>query len=153
MDAIGIGILSVVLCVPLFWLIWWRWQRSKVEKTKQWPTTEATVQSGAIEVAAQTKFNTIRLPAFAFSYQVRGEYYSGRFALMPYAAEYDAFLIDRMIGRKFVVRYDPVRPDQSLILDETIDGYKVEQKMGPHVVGCYPSDTGDHSLIKTGLNE
>jgi len=43
--------------------------------------TVATIQTGALEVVTSTRFNAVRLPAFAFSYQVRGEYYSGRFAL------------------------------------------------------------------------
>jgi len=61
-------------------------------------------------------------------------------------------LIDRMIGRKLVLCYDPARPDRWLIPDEMIDGYKVEQKMGPHLVGYYPSETG-HDNVTTGLNE
>jgi hypothetical protein len=153
MDATGIGILAMVLSVPVLLLVRWRWQLAKVKKSKQWPTTEATVQTGAIEVVAQTRFNTLRLPALAFSYQVRGEYYSGRFALVPFTVEYDESLIDRMIGRKLVVCYDPVHPDRWLIPDEMIDGYKVEQKLGPHLIGHYPSDTGDNSLTKTELNE
>jgi hypothetical protein len=32
-----------------------------------------------------------------------------------------------------------------------IDGYKVEQKMGAHLVGYHPSDTGDGNLTTTGL--
>jgi hypothetical protein len=153
MDATGIGILAMVLSVPALLLVRWRWQLAKVDKAKQWPTTEATIQTGAIEVVAQTKFNTVRLPAFAFSYHVRDEYYSGRFALMPCTVEFDESLIDRMIGRKIMVCYDPAHPDRWLIPGEVIDGFKVEQKIGPHLVGYYPSDMGDNSLIKTGLNE
>jgi len=47
-----------------------------------------------------------------------------------------------MIGRKLAVGYDPGHPDRWLIPDEIIDGCKVEQKMGPHLVGDYPKDTG-----------
>lgn len=151
MDATGIGILLMVLSIPALLLVWWRWRLAKVEKAKQWPTTEATIQTGALEVVASTEFNTIRLPAFAFSYRVQGEYYSGRFALMPYAVEYDESLINRMIGRKLVVRYDPAQPEQWLIPDKMMDGYRVEQKMGPHLLDLYPRDKGDGS--PTGLNE
>ena len=153
MDSTGIGILLMVLTVPVLWLVWWRWQVAKVEKAKQWPTTEATVQSGAVEVVASTRSSTVGLPAFAFSYQVGGEYYSGRFALMPYTVKYDESLIGRIIGRKLVVCYDPAHPDRWLIRDETMDGYKVEQKMGPHLVGLYLNDAGDGAILKTGLNE
>jgi hypothetical protein len=152
-DATGIGILAMVLSVPVLLLVWWRWQTGKVEKAKQWPNTEATIQTAAIEIVAQDRFNTVRLPVFAFSYQVRGEYYSGRFALVPYTVEYDESLTNRMIGHKLVVCYDPTHPDRWLIPDELIDGYRIEQKMGPHLIGFYPSDSGDGSVIKTGLNE
>ena len=145
-------ILAMVLSIPMLLLVWWRWQLGKVAKAKQWPKTEATIQTGAIEVVASNRFNQVRLPAFAFSYQVRGGYYSGRFALMPYTVEYDESLIDRMIGRKLVLCYDPAHPDRWLIPDEMIDGYKVEQKMGPHLVGYYPSGTGPDN-VTTGLNE
>jgi hypothetical protein len=32
MDAIGIGILAMVLSVPMLFVVWWRWQRGKVKK-------------------------------------------------------------------------------------------------------------------------
>jgi hypothetical protein len=70
MDSTGIGILLMLLSAPALWLIWWRSQLAKVEKAKQWPATEATVQSGAVEVVAQTRSSTVRLPAFAFSYKL-----------------------------------------------------------------------------------
>jgi hypothetical protein len=58
-----------------------------------------------------------------------------------------------MIGRKLIVYYDPAHPDRWLIRDEMIEGCKVEQKMGPHLVGLYPNDAGDGAILKTGLNE
>src|ERR1051325_6122192 len=116
MRATGLGVL-MLLTVPTVLLVWWRWQRGRVEKAEQWPKTEATVQTvlGAIEVVAQTRFNTLRLPIFAFSYQVQGKYYSGQFALLPHTVEYDESLIDRMIGRKLVVCCNPAHPDKWLI--------------------------------------
>jgi len=89
MDATGIGILAVMLSIsfPIFLFLWGRWQKSKLTKAKQWPRTEATIQTGAIEVVAPDLGSAMRLPVFAFSYQVGGEYYSGRFALMPYTVQ------------------------------------------------------------------
>ena len=155
MDATGIGILAVMLSIPfpIFLFLWGRWQKSKLTKAKQWPRTEATIQTGAIEVVAPTLGSVIRLPVFAFSYQVGGEYYSGRFALMPYTVQYDDSLVNRMIGRKLLICYDSAHPDRCLIPDDMIDGYKVEQKMGPHLLDYYPSDTGGGSLTRTGLND
>jgi hypothetical protein len=152
MDAIGIGIIAMLLSSIVLLFAWWQWQARRVDKAKQWPKAEATIQTGAVEVVAKTRFGAIRLPVFAFFYQVRGEYYSGRFALAPYTVEYDESLMDRMIGRKLVVCHHPKHPDRWLIPDEMIDGYKVEQKMGPHLRGLYPSDSGN-SLTTTHLNE
>jgi hypothetical protein len=151
MDATGISILVMVLSVPVLLGVWWRWQLAKFEKAKRWPRTQATIQTGALEVVSSSRFDTFSLPVFAFSYQVRGEYYSGRFALRPYTVDYDESLINRMIGRNLVVCHDPADPGRWLIPDEMIDGYKVEQKMSPRIVGYYPSDTGGRNL--TSLNE
>lgn len=155
MDATGMGILAVMLSIPfpIFLFLWGRWQKSKLTKAKQWPRTEATIQTGAIEVVAPHLGSAMRLPVFAFSCQVGGEYYSGRFALMPYTVQYDDSLVNRMIGRKLLICYDSAHPDRCLIPDDMIDGYKVEQKMGPHLLDYYPSDTGGGSLTRTGLND
>lgn len=155
MDATGMGILAVMLSIPfpIFLFLWGRWQKSKLTKAKQWPKTEATIQTGAIEVVAPTLGSVIRLPVFAFSYQVGGEYYSGRFALMPYTVQYDDSLVNRMIGRKLLICYDSAHPDRCLIPDDMIDGYKVKQKMGPHLLDYYPSDTRNGSLTRPGLND
>jgi hypothetical protein len=55
-------------------------------------------------VEATSETNKVVLPTFAFSYQVAGEYYSGRFALMPKrfpSEELIQSIIDRMIGVSF----------------------------------------------------
>ena len=169
MDATGMGILAVMLSIPfpIFLFLWGRWQKSKLTKAKQWPKTEATIQTGAIEVVAPDLGSAMRLPVFAFSYQVGGEYYSGRFALMPYTGEYysgrfalmpytvqyDDSLVNRMIGRKLLICYDSAHPERCLIPDDMIDGYKVKQKMGPHLLDYYPSDTRNGSLTRPGLND
>jgi len=57
-----------------------------------------------------------------------------------------------MIGRKLIVCYDLAHPDRWLIPDEVIDGYKIEQKMGPHLVGYYPNDTGN-DIVTAGFNK
>ena len=50
-------------------------------------------------------------------------------------------MIDQMIGRKLVLRYNPDRPGRWFIPDEFIDGYKVEQRIGSHVIHDYaPND-------------
>jgi hypothetical protein len=62
----------------------WIYQIKKRRKASQWPLTEATVESGEIEVVAHARDGDVRLPMFAFSYKIDANYYSGRFALFPY---------------------------------------------------------------------
>jgi Protein of unknown function (DUF3592) len=131
------GLLGVVAVVVVVAAGWWWWQRKRVEETEEWLQAEATIESGRLEGTAQGR---IKLPTFAFSYQIAGKYYSGRFALMPYTTHPEISFIDRMIGRKLQVRYDPRCPEVWFIPDKVIEGCKVEQKMGPHVIGFYPKD-------------
>ena len=50
-------------------------------------------------------------------------------------------MIAQMIGRKLLLRYDPCHPAAWFIPDGFIDGYKVEQKIGSHVIHDYsPND-------------
>src|SRR6185437_10264305 len=98
MIALGaLGVVAVVAAVGCSWL--WG-QRKRVEQTERWPQAEATIESGRFEAPAQGR---VSLPTFAFSYNVAGNYYSGRFALMPHTTD-SASLIERMIGRKLQVR-------------------------------------------------
>jgi len=129
-----LGLVAIVVAVAIGW--WWR-QRKRVEETEGWFQTEATIESGGLEGTAQGR---ARLPTFAFSYQIAGKYYSGRFALLRHTADPDRSLIDRMIGRKLQVRYDPRRPEVWFIPDKVIEGCKVEQKVGPHFIALYPKN-------------
>jgi hypothetical protein len=138
MDQTGVditlGLLGVVMVVVIVFAWEWRRQRRSVEEAGTWPIIDATIESGALEGTAQSR---AVLPTFAFSYQISGQYYSGRFGLMPTNTDSQA-LIDALIGRKLQLRYDPLRPEVWFIAEERIEGCKVEQKLGPHVVGLYP---------------
>src|SRR5579863_4750082 len=119
---------------------WWLWQWKLVKGTKGWPSAEATIESGAIEEVARARGAVVNLPTFAFSYQVAGEYYSGRISLLPYITDPNEGLMARMIGHKLQIRYDPRHPQVWYVTDTLIEGCKVEQKIGPHLVGFYPKD-------------
>jgi len=133
---IALGLLGVVTVVVIVFAWDWRRRRRSVEEAGTWPIAEATVESGAPERATDTRAIVL---SFAFSYQVAGAYYSGRFGLIPTNTDSEA-LIDRVIGRKLQVRYNPLRPEVWFIADELIEGCKVEQKLGPHFLGLYPKD-------------
>jgi hypothetical protein len=134
-GAVGISI--------ALWVISIYRQARVAKKTGGWLPVEGTIESGTLEATAET--NKVVLPTFAFSYQVAGEYYAGRFALMPEklfpSKDLIQSTIDRMIGRKLLLRYDPSHPELWFIPDELIDGCRVEQKIGSQAVHrYYPRD-------------
>jgi len=134
---ITLGLLGVVAVVVAVAIGWWWWLRKRVEEAEGWLQAEATIESGGLEGTAQS---WARLPTFAFSYRIAGRYYSGRFVLFRYRTDPDSSLIERMIGRKLQVRYDPRRPEVWFIPDKEIEGCKVEQKIGPHFIAFYPKN-------------
>jgi hypothetical protein len=132
---------SVAVAVTA-WVVSLYRQRQLLEQAEQWLPVEARIESGALEGTHES--GKILLPTFAFSYQVSGEYYSGRFSLMPKAfptTEILESIIDQMSGRKLLVRYQPAHPEVWFIPDEFIDGLKVEQKIGSHVIHDYYPNT------------
>lgn len=122
-------------------IIWLRKRRlARVHRTK-WPSVEATIQSGQVEQVhgPSSKYTTPpHLPVLEFSYAVAGEYYGGRFAVSPYAADPEEPIIQRLIGKTVKVLYNPAKPEEWLIPDEMIGGWRVEQKPAPHLVEMYP---------------
>ena len=139
MDDTGISILSGFLCLLALPAGWWLWQYLRIQKARGWPSTEATIQSADVEVASTYRHGVLRLPVCSFSYIVNGEYYSGRFTVLANLGESES-LVERMIDRKFSVRYNPRRPSVYFIPDGRIDGREVKQKMDPHLFRIYPSD-------------
>jgi|HubBroStandDraft_1064217.scaffolds.fasta_scaffold32876_2 hypothetical protein len=136
-------LLSVVLVVAgavfvavAAWVISWHRQHKLVQQAGQWVPIEARIESGALEGTHES--GKVVLPTFAFSYQVSEDNYSGRFSLRANLSKALAqSMIDEMIGRKLLLRYDPDHPADWFIPDEFIDGYKVEQKIGSHVIHDY----------------
>jgi hypothetical protein len=135
-TALAISSAAVGVPVAIFGLWWWKKQR-EIDGARQWPQTEATIESATIETYAGSRSGTVELPTFGFSYGVAGQYYSGRFSLMPYDDPRESLLV-RMAGRKLLVHYDPEHPEIWFISDAIIEGCKVQQKMGPRLVALYP---------------
>ena len=146
-DNTLLGVIAVVgsalLIALAAWVISGYRQRKLVQEAREWLPAEATISSGALESMRET--SKAVLPTFAFSYQVSGEYYSGKFSLMPRRALFPsqarkAFIesmIAGMIGRKISLRYNPRQPDAWFIPEERIDGCKVEQRIGSHMIHNY----------------
>lgn len=139
-DLISRGVaLLLLLGVPAYFIGRMIWRNKRVETAQTWPATEATVQSGAMETVASSRAGDVRIPCFAFSYVVNGEYYSGRFGLLPNFGSGDAVL-DRMKNRKFQVHYDPANPEIFYIAGEQMEGCDIEQRLSDRLVDMYPKD-------------
>ncbi len=108
------------------------------DKAKLWPNVEATIQSGKLEVVRHLRFGNIQLPVFEFSYAVDQKRFAERFALSMHTESADS-LISKMVGRKVNVQYDPHNPASFYIPGKTIEGCKIEQKIGS-LVRLYPRD-------------
>lgn len=132
------GFLGVIAVIAGVWTWEWRRQRHHIQVAHSWPMTEATIQAGKLEAIQDSSVRSpIILPVFAFSYQFDGNYYSGRFSLSHLNTDANE-LIQRLTGQKLQVHCDPSSPDAWFIPQEYIEGCKVEQKMGPHVIALYP---------------
>ena|ERR1700760_4701675 len=118
----------------------WTWRSIRLRSTKTWAETQGTVESGAFENVQGGRYLKAVLPVFAFSYVVKGEHYSGRFSLLPYSNDLGDSIIKLIVGNKVPVRYNPVRPDQWFVDQRFMQGYKVEQKIGPPFDRLYPKD-------------
>ena len=140
MDRIGLAIKLLRFLIVAGVVGAWLWSFKRVRGTAGWPLTEGTIESAAPEIVTTYGRPNVRLPTFAFSYKVAGEYYSGRFSLMPYITDPDDGLTSRMIGRKLAVKYDPRRPEVWFIPEKLIEGCKVEQKMSHSLIGLQPRD-------------
>ena len=140
MDKVGvIALLGMVALVGVF-IGWRQWQKARARDAKHWPKTIATIESGGIEQLYRGKFASLRLPVFAFSYKANEDYYSGRFSLLPYITNPGSSIVERMIGRTLDISYAPQRPERWFVLDEFIEGCRVEQKTESHMMPLYPSD-------------
>ncbi|MGA9062904.1 MAG: hypothetical protein WB341_14720 [Terracidiphilus sp.] len=129
-------LLGVSVVIAL--VFWSRRKENRVEEALNWPTTEATVQTAAVERVGGGRYAP-DLPVFAFSYVVEEEYYSGRFALDAKGDRADD-LVKEMIDRKLAVCYDPKRPSTWFIPDESIEGCEVYQKLSDKLDPLYPKD-------------
>lgn len=103
----------------------------EVADTADWLETEATIQSAAVERLDKYTW----LPGFAFSYLLKGEYFSGKFFLKA-SEEQAQELISTLVNQKLPIQCDPDNPSAWFIAENTIGGCEIIQELG---VGC-PSD-------------
>lgn len=128
-----------VFCILALLAGWHIWQKRRLSRAEKWPETEATIESADLEVVAHSRSREIELPVCAICYKVDGEYYSGRFSLVPGSGP-TGYPVGTLINRKIPVRYDPQRLAEWYIPLKELDECVIEQKMRPHFVRLYPKD-------------
>lgn len=99
--------------------------KRQTRNAAEWPVTEATIQSGKMELVESIGHLRQRVPFFDFSYLVEGEYSSGRFGLRV-EENRGTTLIRKWVGARIEIRYDPKHPDVFSVPDElSIDGFRI----------------------------
>ncbi len=78
-----------------------------LRRTRFWPKVWATIHSADMEVMELDSKTDIMLPCFTFSYVVADKEYSGRFSLFTNGEEEGESVAEKMIERKFELRYNP----------------------------------------------
>lgn len=119
-----IGSFVVAAAGILYWRI-----AMRVRAARNWPVAEATIESAEMERVGIGR-NASDLPCFAMSYVVKGQNYSGRFALRATGDRADE-LMRQMVSKKMAIHYDPTMPRGWYIPVETIGGCEVLQKLRP----------------------
>jgi len=118
------AILAIVLLIvgPL----WYKRRREK--RAEDWPTTEATIESGMFQtVPSGGRTEPLKAPVLFFSYHVGGEYLSGRVALMEFFDDEGEEIIRRMIMQKLEIHYDP-QDSTRWYIDDRIAGCRIQQE-------------------------
>lgn len=121
-------------------VVWLVWRQGRSDKTGKWHVTEGTIQSVNSEIIYQGR-SSMEVPVCDFSYQVNGEYYSGRLSVSGFTAPDDPH-IRKLIDRKIEVRYSPTNPKKFLVPSVDLDGLSV----GKYYELLFASDTQPTSL-------
>lgn len=105
-----------------------RQQNRLQKKIQQWPVTEAIIEGGAfLPVSQGGRWDPLKAPVLSFSYQVGGEYFSGRVALNEFFDDDGEEIIRRMTLKKLEIHYDP-QDNTKWFIDDRIAGCKIRQE-------------------------
>jgi hypothetical protein len=97
--------------------------------SKNWPTTEATIDSGIVGFRGPLS----GLPSilyrvhFTYSYCVGGLKRNGRFFLLVQGKNAGEELRRELMGRNVLVKYDDRKPGVALLIDQELAGKRVMQ--------------------------
>lgn len=121
-------------------VIWAVWQQIHPNRADQWPVTEGTIQSTGTEIIYAGRGSS-EVPVCDFSYQVGGQYYSGRLSISSRGVPDEGPMRDLM-GRKIPVHYDPGKPSTFFVPSTNVDGFSV----GQHYENLFATDTQPTAL-------
>ena len=117
---LGFGVAgATALC---FWWISWR-----VKQARNWPAVYATIESAEVQRVGGGR-SAADLPCFAFFYTIKGNTFSGCFALRTARDRADK-LMEQLLSKKMEIRYNPKWPAGWYIPVDTIGGCEVIQKL------------------------
>jgi hypothetical protein len=102
-------------------------QQLRMYRSRKWPTVQGIVQKGELIRAGPGKY--LKLPSralFGYSYSVGSVLYVGFFVVLT-GLEPDQELRRRIEGRHVTVRYDPKKPNISVLVDKELDEHSIVQ--------------------------
>jgi hypothetical protein len=84
--------------------------------SRRWPSTNATIQKGAVGPISGPKGSRANASFFGYGFTIQGVRYAGLFAIIA-SEEHGHKLQDSLAGGSILVRDDPSDPNTSFIAD------------------------------------
>lgn len=114
-------VVVIALGALVAFIIWIVWHNISPNRTEEWPVTEGTIQSvGTVVIHAGR--NTRSVDVSDFSYNVNGEYYSGRLTIAPSLSTGDRSTRG-LVHQKIEVHYHPQKPEKFSVPQTEVEGF------------------------------
>ena len=127
LDILGWCILLFILAVVSY--LFFRWVR-RTDSMPTWPTATALVTEvesmRGSPVGTRYGFASDHCKVW-YAFSLGEATYEGSFALMTEDHEFADDTAEKLRGGKFIVRYDPKNPKDSVLVDDSVLGKKVIQ--------------------------
>ena len=100
----------------------------RLMRSGSWPITQGAVQKGEVLHSGPTKYLQLRFRSLhGYAYKVNGNPYWGIFALVAEDMQIAEKLQRQADGKSIRVKYDPKRPDISILVDRELLGRRIIQ--------------------------
>ncbi len=97
-------------------------------KSKSWPTVRATIQTSQVLRGGPTRYQAlIYRSLLGYEYTVSDTRYSGLFVLIADDEATTKTLRNELLGKEVVVRYNPMNPEMSFLIEAELAGKRVVQ--------------------------